>query len=619
MVASDSDSDIEIIDSKVSLKPAKNSHDIIQDLEIIENQNEPSTSKINISLSQDASMKSMKIKFDSPGSSSKVKLILSDGPLGKRKRNDTENTDVVRSKFSKSTSELHLECCFEPKTGSSLSTSEMVLQGLMDKSSSSSEESEDGESEIEPKSVSVSDCVESLLRSCERLLPSNDYSSVQNKITKNLRRLDPKHNQSIPLKEHLHQAWSLIDSDSDNIFIHVKDVIEELKKYKGESFASSSGATTSDNSDCELKKTIIPSVSTRKRVSLTTLSSTPPSKPNTNSDLKLVDKIINKPKEDFLSSFVKVGSSSSLENKLGDADVSQTRNVDDEKVLHSSNKVAQSRRGASDKHINKLEKALEACARNIAKCEEAEIDWDQEESNFVMADKWKKKFMAIYNKIAEYKGEAPDLERSADKRFTFSEGKYPEVNKKIEKYVNRNKTFPDFWDIKALIEKVNLENKLGLTEMQIHNESEKIFIMVGRKLKKRRNFDDGNAFYSYLPTDDAGDPADENPQLQKRLDELGREAEKKINKVFEDFVEKQSSGSILKEGGGDESDSETEVESEEDEGDEAAVDSVDLTEHEATEKEGISLDDSSNSSKASWGSLDSLLGDEDDVQDIVET
>ena len=615
MVGSDSDSDIEIIESKASKKTANNRDDIIQDLEIIENQSQPSTSEINISLSQDVSKKSMKIKIDSPGSS-KVKFV-----LGKRKADDTEKTGV-KTKVSKSTSEVHFECSFESKADTSLSTSEIVLQGLMDKSSSSEESEDEGLIEPKPKSVSVSDCVESFLKICERLLPVNDYKSVDKKITKYLNKLDPKHQQSNPLKEFLHKAWSLVDSDTDNIFIHVKEVVEELKKHKVDNLVSSSGATTSDNSDHELKEAITdPKI--KKRVSLTTLTSapTPRTNHNTHSDLMILDRIISKPKEDIWSSMAdecKGEPSPRLETKLQDqVGASQAIDVDREELHKSDNHTNKyvKGKGASNKHILKLEKALEACARNITKCEEAEIDWDQEDSTFVMADKWKKKFMAIYNKLAKYKGEAPDLERCADKRFTFTEGKYPEVNKKIEKYITKTKTIPDFWDVKALIEKVNLENKLSLTEMQIHNESEKIFILVGRKLKKRRNVDDGNAFYSYLAPDDTGDPAADNPELEKRLNELGKEAEKKINKVFEDFARKQAS-----ERTGGEDDSETEVEESDEDDDDGDVGSVDLNETEPAERENSILvddadDDSSNSSKVSCGSLDSLLEDEEEILD----
>ena len=47
--------------------------------------------------------------------------------------------------------------------------------------------------------------------------------------------------------------------------------------------------------------------------------------------------------------------------------------------------------------------------------------------------------------------------------------------------------------------------------------------------------------YSYLrpEPDDTGDPAERDAELDTRLMQLGKEAEVRINKVFEEFVDKQ--------------------------------------------------------------------------------
>merc|ERR1712106_294174 len=135
----------------------------------------------------------------------------------------------------------------------------------------------------------------------------------------------------------------------------------------------------------------------------------------------------------------------------------------------------------------------------IKKHEEADVDWDKDDdSNFIMAAKLKKRYMAIYNKIADYKKLSKSLDRRSDKRFTFTESKYPAINQKIEKFVNRTKTFPDFLDIKKEVEEVNVKRLLLLTEMQIHTQAERIFVIVGKKLKKRRNDDEAMVMYSYL-------------------------------------------------------------------------------------------------------------------------
>merc|ERR1719419_1160198 len=128
------------------------------------------------------------------------------------------------------------------------------------------------------------------------------------------------------------------------------------------------------------------------------------------------------------------------------------------------------------------------------------------------------------------------------KKFKCSESQHQEINRKIEKYVNKTKLFPDFWDIKKLIGRVNQEKGLNLSDIQMHNEAESIFIAVGKRLQKRRLVDDGTMIHSYLKEEDTGDPAANDLELDSKLRELGRVAEQKLNKVFEEFACKQANG-----------------------------------------------------------------------------
>merc|ERR1719427_426503 len=226
----------------------------------------------------------------------------------------------------------------------------------------------------------------------------------------------------------------------------------------------------------------------------------------------------------------------------GCSDEKEDELIESQELEEDKDMKKEGKKGASDKHIKKLEKALRTCSKQIQKHDEADIDWDKDDdSNFIMAAKLKKRYMAIYNKIAEYKELSKSLDRSSDKRFTFTESKYPAINQKIEKFVNRTKSFPDFLDIKKEVEEVNVKRQLMLTDMQVHTEAERIFVIIGKKLKRRRNDDEGQVMYSYLKPDDQGDPASKDRELEKKLDELGKVAKDKIEKVFEDFVEKQVS------------------------------------------------------------------------------
>ena len=81
--------------------------------------------------------------------------------------------------------------------------------------------------------------------------------------------------------------------------------------------------------------------------------------------------------------------------------------------------------------------------------------------------RYKKRFMEIYRKLAEYKKLSTDLDRRSDKRFRFHGTRYPEINNKIEKFINRTNRFPDFADIKKQVEEVNRLRELHLSETQV--------------------------------------------------------------------------------------------------------------------------------------------------------
>ena len=69
------------------------------------------------------------------------------------------------------------------------------------------------------------------------------------------------------------------------------------------------------------------------------------------------------------------------------------------------------KKASSAKHIKKLEKALERCGKEIKKLEEAEVDWDDEESNYVQCAKYKRRYMQLHKKIAQCRQMSSSLDR----------------------------------------------------------------------------------------------------------------------------------------------------------------------------------------------------------------
>jgi len=158
--------------------------------------------------------------------------------------------------------------------------------------------------------------------------------------------------------------------------------------------------------------------------------------------------------------------------------------------------------------------------------------------------------------------------------------------------------------------------------LQIHLEAEKIFQNVGKQLKQRRHDDDFESLFSYLSDPTAEDPAVEEPELARQLEAQGREARKKIDKVFDDFEERQvtkrkSSGNedsdeeAVEEEEDEDDEDEEEEEEEEGDGDEGDGDEVDGDEVDGDEEE-VGEDDT-----GTYGIRSDVMSDEDSDRDEV--
>merc|ERR1712129_446044 len=244
-----------------------------------------------------------------------------------------------------------------------------------------------------------------------------------------------------------------------------------------------------------------------------------------------------------------------------------SRSTSTSKVMANNEKPAKK---MSQKHIEELEAALKKCSKKIKEYEEKEVNWDneaEEESNYLMTSRLKRRYMQIYSKIAEAKELSDSLDRRADKRLKCQESRYPEINKKIEKFVNRTKQFPDFQDILKLVREANKE--LHLTEGEMHAEAESIFQTVGKKMKTRREVDDHEVMHSYLKESQTVDPAANDQGLEQRLQEQSELGKKNMAEYMDNFYRESvlKKSNVEKEDGQDEEVDDDEVEGGEEEND----------------------------------------------------
>ena len=268
--------------------------------------------------------------------------------------------------------------------------------------------------------VDVKGVVVQFLKSCKGVLPQQEYQSVEKKIQKYLNNIPEVLHKSVRLKNFIEMKWGLLDSDHKNVYIQIRGVLDEMKKYKREGKSD----TTSEPSD---------SNSERKKVKLTTiyqpLRKEPPSikdksdirdssrnsvkhsdeddieiitesKPNKSSEVSN-DSYIGETSTNFTKNSLKTtlkpstefSSVSTHQKEILSVNVfeaSTGRNVIERDTIND-NPVAGGRfvesanagtatsegkeKPASKRHIRKLEKALAQCQNQIRKLEETEIDF----------------------------------------------------------------------------------------------------------------------------------------------------------------------------------------------------------------------------------------------------
>lgn len=223
----------------------------------------------------------------------------------------------------------------------------------------------------------------------------------------------------------------------------------------------------------------------------------------------------------------------------------------------ANDEVATTGNARKDMQIKKLNRALYVLKKKIAQLDEAEVDWDEEDnSEFMIAERLKKRATEIYEKICDITGESKNAQRLVKKPIKFTDTAYPEFNKTLQRFVNETRQFPDMFDVLRCLEHCNLENdyrlskeeckKIGeLTTNQTTDEwmmnkianlflliaAQDSFIKIGKSLQKRRRTDLYETVSYYGGT--GADPAVEDQMLQSKLAD-----NQKYHKAINDIIDR---------------------------------------------------------------------------------
>ncbi|XP_041068507.1 death domain-associated protein 6 isoform X2 [Carcharodon carcharias] len=206
----------------------------------------------------------------------------------------------------------------------------------------------------------------------------------------------------------------------------------------------------------------------------------------------------------------------------------------------------------SRRQIRYLENLLKVYADEIKRLQEKELDLNElqdEDSSYIQEHRLKKKMVKIFEKLCELKSCSSLTGRVIEQRIAFTGTRYPEINRKIERFINKPDHFPDYQDIRNIMQKVSVKHSLGLSQRQIQSMAQDVFREVGNRLQERRHLDLVYNFGSHL-TDDykpGKDPAMTDITLEKRLRSNRSIALGRLDEVVRKYAEIQDVGEIEEE------------------------------------------------------------------------
>ncbi|XP_030633695.1 death domain-associated protein 6 [Chanos chanos] len=202
---------------------------------------------------------------------------------------------------------------------------------------------------------------------------------------------------------------------------------------------------------------------------------------------------------------------------------------------------------ASRRQVAYLENLLKVYNEEIRRLQERELslsELEQEDSSYIQEHKLKRKMMKIYDKLCELKGCSTLTGRVIEQRIYYNGTRYPEINKKIERFINSpeaRQNPPDYSDILGIVQRVNERHSLSLSRKQLTQIAQDAFRETGNRLQERRHLDMVYNFGchltdSYKPT---ADPALCDGTLARRLRSNREVALSSLDAVITKYSNKQ--------------------------------------------------------------------------------
>ncbi|KAM6184165.1 death domain-associated protein 6 isoform 1-T1 [Erethizon dorsatum] len=197
----------------------------------------------------------------------------------------------------------------------------------------------------------------------------------------------------------------------------------------------------------------------------------------------------------------------------------------------------------SQRQIQRLEQLLALYVAEIRRLQEKELDLselDDPDSTYLQEARLKRKLIRLFGRLCELKECSSLTGRVIEQRIPYRGTRYPEVNRHIERLINKPgpDTFPDYGDVLRAVEKAADRHSLGLSRQQLQLMAQDAFRDVGIRLQERRHLDLIYNFGCHL-TDDyrpGVDPALSDPALARRLQENRSLAMSRLDEVISKYA-----------------------------------------------------------------------------------
>ncbi|KAI5939161.1 death domain-associated protein 6 [Manis javanica] len=197
----------------------------------------------------------------------------------------------------------------------------------------------------------------------------------------------------------------------------------------------------------------------------------------------------------------------------------------------------------SRRQIQRLEQLLALYVAEIRRLQEKELELselDDPDSTYLQEARLKRKLIHLFGRLCELKDCSSLTGRVIEQRIPYRGTRYPEVNRCIERLINKPgpDTFPDYGDVLRAVEKAAARHSLGLPRQQLQLMAQDAFRDVGIRLQERRHLDLIYNFGCHL-TDDYRpgiDPALSDPALARRLRENRSLAMSRLDEVISKYA-----------------------------------------------------------------------------------